>query len=240
MLVGVALAIAPMVAGKRTGGGVAICQVPPGNPANFFTTYVGSPKALAGPCNENCNALCNDDPCKIYTRNDCEGEGCIEDETSLVDKCDDNDPCTVDSCNSITGECTNERLQNCCTEPSPKPAGSTCSVGDPCTGGSNVDKPLCKCSGGTCTDSFCLETTDDVPEGTGLCVNNFSSGAACSTTNPCSDPVNNVCVNSCSGFLCVSRTLLCEPGHISVRHQLLRHVMADEQEHSASTLGNAN
>jgi len=270
--------VTTVTAGGREEGGAAICQVPPGNPDKFFTTYVGSPDALSGPCSDNCNSLCNTDPCKIYVATDCEEVGCIE--SNLVNKCDDNDPCTIDDCDGATGECTNTqkdcddndlctedecvagvcvnepiiclatndacdtvscvdgeceygRISNCCNNPSQTTATSCTASLDVCTG---------SCAVATGGGPFCLFqypfTKDDPdPSPTGLCIANFNGDecAAYSTAGSCacgqdgSCGANEVCVGSCSGFLCVPETYKCDT--TPTRREFLRHLTANEQGH---------
>ena len=123
---------------------VTVCHVPPGNPANFHDITISENALQAhlnhgdfvGSCLENCAALCDDgDACTqdYVTEN---GECVCLDQHPPVD-CDDSNPCTADSCDSVDG-CEYDLITM---------NGTACDDGDPET------------PDGVCTDGVCAGTS---------------------------------------------------------------------------------
>ncbi len=112
---------------------VKVCHIPPGNPGNFHTITVSENALqahlghgdLAGACFAHCDSLCSDDdPCTIDA---CDSsEHCLN--THPPVNCNDGNLCTVDSCSSEAGGCQNTTVA--CAD------GNNCTVDacDPMTG----------------------------------------------------------------------------------------------------------
>jgi Dictyostelium (slime mold) repeat len=96
--------------------------------------------------------------------------------------CDDGDPCTIDTCDPVTGACTHAPNSGACDD------GNACTIGETCTdavcgGGA----PVSCDDGNSCT----LDTCDPV---TGACAHAPNSGAcddgnACTIGETCTDAV---------------------------------------------------
>lgn len=146
---------------------VEVCHIPPGNPDNFHTITISEnalPAHLAhgdlpGPCDANCEALCDDgDACTSHT---CDSGGC--DEPQPVD-CDDSNLCTTDSCDSAEG---------CLYTPA-----VCCSPGTTCDPGTGECVPVGEC-GDQCTVlalvvfDQCVEDGDEREVCFGLAIKGF-------------------------------------------------------------------
>ncbi len=134
-------------------------------------------------------------------------------------KCDDNNVCTTDSCNSGTGACSHTNNTAPCDD------GDLCTENDVCSGGT--------CGGEAKCDDGNVCTTDSCNSGTGACTNtnntlpcddgNFctindqcNGAGACTDTdpNPCDD--GEQCTNdSCAANACVHtpRSGACNDGN---------------------------
>lgn len=154
------LVIAPATAlwpSSASAGGskVEICHIPPGNPENFHTIAVNQNAVAAHLENHGdllgpcCDPLGCDDqnPC---TQDSCEIGACLN---SVVD-CDDGDACTVDMCDSGQGGCVNTLLD--CAD------GDACTA-DVCVGGA-CENPLLSPLPAECT-GLCAQGEDYVPGG---------------------------------------------------------------------------
>jgi hypothetical protein len=125
---------------------------------------------LTGTCSWSSNTVvCNDK--NACTLNDvCAAGKC----TGVAKSCDDANPCTADSCNTLTGACANTALlAGACED------GNLCTLTDLCVAG--------KCSPGAkkvCNDNNVC-TTDSCDTATGACVFTPASGAVCSDGNNC-------------------------------------------------------
>lgn len=102
-------------------GAEVICHFPPGNRANFHTLEVGAGAVAAhlrhgdllGPCNNHCEALCEEDPPNLCTDNcDAQTGACVP--ATPVD-CNDGDERTLDSCDPVTG-CLNLVFDSLCED----------------------------------------------------------------------------------------------------------------------------
>ncbi|MBM4345578.1 MAG: hypothetical protein FJ100_19580 [Deltaproteobacteria bacterium] len=123
------------------------------------------------------------DPCTVASA--CQAGLCT---ATVPKKCDDGNPCTIDSCDSVKG-CTAD----------PAPTGN-CDDGNPCTTGDNCQGGLCSAKGAAaCNDTN--PCTDDKCEPSKGCVN-APSTAACDDGDPCSSN------DSCSGGTCAGTKAL--------------------------------
>jgi hypothetical protein len=154
----------------------------------------------AGICVPGAPVGCDDqDPCTTDT---CDPQsGCVHTPTA----CDDGNPCTDDACDSGSGSCVFTNNTAPCDD------GNACTTGDACAAGScQPGTPVVCNDGNVCTDDAC-------DPGTGACVttNNTapcSDGSACTNGDSCADgscqpgaPV------ACSdGNVCTSDA--CDPG----------------------------
>jgi len=127
---------------------VAICHLPPGNPANWHTINVSENALdahlahgdLWGSCLDNCEFLCDDgDACTQNVEANAEECVCLI-EPVPVD-CDDGNPCTFDSCSSAIGACVYDAaILN----------GTSCDDGDPGTTGEVCTDGVCAAAALTC------------------------------------------------------------------------------------------
>ncbi|MEK7672420.1 MAG: hypothetical protein AAB373_00905 [Patescibacteria group bacterium] len=154
----------------------------------------------SGQCSNMPNALlCQDgDAC---TENDqCSGGQC---EAGFPLLCNDQNPCTLDQCSSITGCNFSDFLPGICNDGNSETVGDTCQFGeckgelascddgDPCTKDTGIPGNQCAHSPVDCNDG--KECTTDSCEGLG-CVNAPHAGAcddgsACTSGDMCTDDV---------------------------------------------------
>jgi len=81
--------------------------------------------------------------------NSCQSFSCVSFQCVAIELCDDNDDCTIDSCNSATGDCSyapaEETTECLCKFPPPTGLQEYCGIGVPapfstsCNGGTNYD-----------------------------------------------------------------------------------------------------
>jgi len=124
---------------------VTVCHVPPSNPANFHDITISENALQAhlnhgdfmGSCFENCAALCDDDDACTQDYVADNGECVCLDQHPPVD-CDDSNPCTADSCDTLNGCEYDMTVMN----------GTTCDDGDPQT------------TNDVCTDGVCAGSSD--------------------------------------------------------------------------------
>lgn len=164
-------------------------------PSDSFVSAGDGCADEGNPCTDNecdgagaCTHPPNEDPCD-------DGEGCtIGDVCSggicqpgAPNSCNDNNPCTNDSCSSPSGACVNAPNSNPCDDL------NGCTLGDVCSGGSCQSGALKDCSDSNpCTDNSC-----SAPSGTCVSTPNTDpcdDGDACSTGDQCAD-------NACNGTL---------------------------------------
>lgn len=101
--------------------------------------------------------------------------------------CNDGNPCTVDVCDPVTGECV-----------STIPPGNACDDGDPCTENDVCVNGVCRGTRRICNDGNPC-TVDSCNPVTGACTFTIVPGSPCDDGNPCT--VNDTCANGvCVGF----------------------------------------
>ena len=135
---------------------LTVCHVPPGNPANFHDITISENALQAhlnhgdfvGSCLENCAALCDDgDACtQDYVSEN--GECVCLDQHPPVD-CDDSNPCTADSCDSVDG-CEYDLSTN---------NGTLCDDGDDATTGDVCIDGVCEGTPAPQYDCPCMDET---------------------------------------------------------------------------------
>ena len=140
-------------------------------------TYVN----VAGPCNDG-NACTHPDLC---------AEGACVPGPDI--SCDDNNPCTADSCNPATG-CSQVPLGGACDD------GNACTAGDHCEGGFCLPTGLTECDDSNlCTDDVCHPESG--------CLYEFNS-APCTDSNQCTTG------DACAQGACVAgQPLECDDGN---------------------------
>jgi hypothetical protein len=134
--------------------------------------------------------------------NDCNGtqicnpsNGACEDATPPVD-CDDHNPCTSDSCDPETGQCSHEPVAD----------GTSCSDDNACNGAETCHAGECQPGSAPDCDDHNVCTDDDCDPGSGCThVNN---------NDPCDD--GNACTGSdtCSGGACAGTPVHCDDGNV--------------------------
>ena len=156
--------------------------------------------ADANACTEdNCDKAsgnCANPPTQAGTPCD-DGDGCTNGDKCLASACqaggskdcDDDNACTVDSCQTVSGLCLNAPIPNGV----PCDDGTACTVGDGCNGG--------KCASGTpksCNDSDPC-TTDLCNGATGACGHNkiIGCGGNCAADGDCPEDKNPCTVAKC-------------------------------------------
>ncbi len=158
---------------------VAICHIPPGNPANFHTITI-SENALSAhlahgdlgePCNAACAALCDDgNACTIDDSVDCEQQGCPT--TREVVDCDDHNACTADSCDPVTA-CANAPLLGAeCDDGQVCSGPDLCNADGRCMGAAIEECCLADedCSGDLCLQATCNPLTNRCGEAPVVCI----------------------------------------------------------------------
>ena len=107
---------------------------------------------------------------------------------------DDNNACTTDACNSLTGITTHTNVAD----------GTSCNDGNPCTKND-------VCINGTCKGSPIICVASDQCHDAGVCINGVctdpakANGSACNDGDPCTE--NDVCVNGA----CAGTPIVCPP-----------------------------
>jgi hypothetical protein len=93
----------------------------------------------------------------------------------LVVKCNDNNACTTDSCDTKTGKCAHKAKTGACND------GNPCTLGEVCTSGKCKWKTWKSCAdGNACTKDACNQST-------GKCASTLKPGLNCKDNNPCTD-----------------------------------------------------
>ncbi|MSP93180.1 MAG: hypothetical protein EXR79_15500 [Myxococcales bacterium] len=167
----------------------------------------GTPVDVAKACDDS-NA-CTDDSCdatlgcvnKPNTApcsdgNECTtGDACADGKCAVpksVD-CDDQNPCTKDTCETKTGQCNWVAQNGACSD------GDECTTGEACAGG--------KCSGGkaiVCDDkNACTKDACDPKAGCG----------AVNTVDPCDDGIACTTTDACKDGKCAGAALKCDDGN---------------------------
>ncbi|MFV9646532.1 MAG: hypothetical protein ACNYWU_11980 [Desulfobacterales bacterium] len=159
---------------------ITVCHVPPGNPSNFHDITISENALQAhldhgdfvGSCLENCAALCDDgDACTqdYVTEN---GECVCLEQHPPVD-CDDSNPCTADSCDSVDG-CEYDLITM---------NGTACDDGDPETTNDVCTDGVCAGTSGPQTGCPCMDQIDQIPEFADF-VYNIDPNMTCSYCDP--------------------------------------------------------
>jgi hypothetical protein len=147
-----------------------------------------------GTCTNLANGTACDDgnPCTV--NDTCQAGFCTP---GAAKNCNDNNECTVDTCDPTTGNCVHTPVSN----------GTPCETGNLCT----TDT----CQNGTCQQGAVTVTCQQCEKcnpATGTCVPN--PGAACTDNNPCT--VNDTCnaVGVCTGtpLVCAAPQICCTTG----------------------------
>src|SRR5262249_37038376 len=133
--------------------------------------------------------------------------------------CDDGNPCTADSCDPVTGNCTHASV----------PDGTSCSDGNACNGAET-------CQAGTCTSGTPVNCNDNNPCTTDSCFpgpgarshgpvpdgTSCSDGLACNGAETCQNgtctagtPVNCNDGNPCTTDSCNNQTGACSHGNVA-------------------------
>ena len=191
------------------------------------------------PVNCNDDNPCTDDACtpaggcdNAPRTGDCtDGDACTLGDTCQdgactggpQNPCDDDNPCTVDSCDPATGCVHTPADDPCCTdgkgicddddpctidlcEPDSgactyEPNTGFCNDGDPCTSGDTCTDGVCQGTAKDCDDGN--PCTDDACIGFGKCVSTPTSGAPCDDGKECS--TGDVCTDG----VCLGDTTAC-------------------------------
>ncbi len=167
---------------------------------------------LTGCLFTNNTAPCDDgDACTAG--DSCSGGSC---QPGSADGCDDSNPCTDDSCDSLSG-CVHANNTVACDD------GDACTSGDSCSGGSCSGSAIACNDGNDCTNDSCdslsgcvfTNNADDCDDGDACtendaCSSGSCSGSAisCSDGNPCTD---DSC-DSLSGCVFTNNTAACNDG----------------------------
>lgn len=122
--------------------------------------------------------------------------------------CDDDNPCTDDSCNPVTGGCNNAPNMSPCDD------GTACTTADTCAGGVCAGEVVTCEDGNACTDDTCDPVTGQCrhdpnsstcDDGNACTTNDICSGGACigdasdcEDGNPCTDDVCDPATGQCS------------------------------------------
>lgn len=138
--------------------------------------------AAPGACDADDNACtegdtCNDGVCKA----------------GAVKSCDDNNPCTLDSCLPASGCTQTDNDGTACTD------GDACTKTDVCTGGACVAGTLTVCKSG----GFCVTAVCDKADGS--CIETAKKeGTPCTDDNACTTK------DSCVAGKCASTAVVCD------------------------------
>jgi hypothetical protein len=193
----------------------AVCHIPPGNPANAKTLYVGGQAPAAHLAHGDFLGECgcvdrNAGPDFCDDHNLCTNDSCNRSnglcENVPVD-CEDGDLCTVDSCNVANGQCESVPVvcndNNACTDDACNPSNGVCDftavVGRACD-----DNDLCTESDACTAEATCQGSpvvcddgnacTDDACDTAVGCVAQVVEGRSCDDNSLCTD--NDVCMAS--------------------------------------------
>ncbi len=200
----------PMDQGTTCEGDGNLCTVEKCNQGGSCLSTVGEPKSCndSNPCTaDSCDpktgcvttpiiSQCDDS--SVCTNGDfCKEGKCIG---STPVNCDDQNPCTTDSCHQTVG-CQYQAVAvvKQCDD------GSSCTTGDTCVDGVCQGKPTVSCDdGNSCTIDSC--------NATGGCVFTQVPGIVCDDNDPCTKDVCNVTLDICtnnpsSGAPCVDEDL---------------------------------
>lgn len=128
--------------------------------------------------------------------------------------CNDNNPCTDDSCDSQAG-CQHVNNSDSCND------GNACTTVDTCSGGSCIGTPMVCDDGNLCTTDACVNGTCEFTNNNVTCndndpctINDTCSGGACAGTPIVCDDGNPCTTDTCVGGLCqfVNNSEFCDDG----------------------------
>ena len=166
-------------------------------------THVGN----ANPCDDA-------NPCTIGDV--CKASACV---AGAAKNCNDNNACTDDSCNAVTGGCVNANNTSACDD------GNACTSGDKCAGGACAGVATSCNDGNACTDDSCDAKLGCVYKANSLPCNDSN---ACTTGDVCGSGVcgstgslncndGNTCTsdscNIASGCVNVANAASCDDGN---------------------------
>ena len=198
--------------GACTGASKVACD--DGNPCTDDTCDSGT-----GNCKYSANTAPCEDGDKCTTGDVCANSAC---KAAKITACDDGNPCTDDSCDKTTGQCT----------VAPKVDGVACDDGDKCSENDSCKGGTCKAGaakfcddGKLCTDDACDPKTGCTAKNntapcsgdacklgacaSGACVLGTKTG--CDDGNPCTTDVCDTKTNSCT-FTPVANGTVCGDG----------------------------
>jgi hypothetical protein len=180
-------------------------QCDDGNVCNGTETCTNNTCVHGTPLNCNDNNTCTDDGCDpsggcTHTDNTdpCEeGNLCTSGDHCMngicipgpTIGCNDNNPCTTDTCDPQTG-CHNTGIPGCCTSDAQCADTNLCTINERCVNNTCVSDPVNCDDNNACTADSCIPSVGCVHVNTGL---------ACDDNNACT--INDVCTDSaCGGF----------------------------------------
>ncbi len=167
------------------------------------TVDAGGPAdgGATNPCGGKPDGATCDDGNACTTNDVCQKQMCISNSPS---KCDDTNPCTMDSCDPMTGACTHQNFD-----------GMSCEDGNGCTKGDVCMAGACKPGVDSCPSCTLDSQCDDKnPCTTDACVAlkcsiTFNApGAACDDGNACTGP------DACISGNCTGAPSKCDDGNV--------------------------
>ncbi len=170
--------------GTCTGGALADCD--DGNPCTNNTC-----DGKTGCVGTNNNKPCDADGNACTVGDSCVGGACT---AGAATGCDDNNPCTVDTCDNKTGKCAFDGS---------KTAGVPCNDDDVCTDKDACTSGACKGTAKSCDDgNACTTDSCDPKQG----CSSASSNASCDDGDACTQN------DACSGSVCKGTPKKCDDG----------------------------
>ena len=176
--------------------------------------------SCAGVCQNTHNTASCEDGDACTTGDVCTAGSCAGTDTSAAD-CDDQNPCTDDTCDPVTG-CTHPPNTVTCDD------GDLCTTGDVCGAGTCAGQPMDCDDQDACTDDACVagacvhaHNTAPCQDGDGCTENDLCADGACvggpkmtcAPANACEDPW---CVGDPSGLFgyCETAPKQCYDGNV--------------------------
>ena len=169
------------VAGICTGDGT-ICP----DDGNQCTTSMCGTSGCSANTPLPAGTLCNADNDLCTDRDSCVGTTCT---AGTRRNCDDNNPCTADSCNPLNGVCVN----------APANEGGTCSDGNACTSGDVCTAGACTPGAPASCDDNNSCTVDACNTSTGCTHDSRPTSTSCDDGNVCTTSDTCQANGSCSG-----------------------------------------
>ncbi len=196
------------LAGTCTAGPQKVC-----NDGNVCTDDACDP--LIG-CTKTPNSAPCSDSNACTVADTCQGGACV---SGVATVCNDNNPCTADACDPLTGGCLYPATSGPCDDGDPCTTGDTC---DPLAGTCTSGAPMqcisaTKCANGACDAATgnCTFTQVVCDDGN-LCTNDSCDAATGCVFAPKSCDDGNACtVDTCDTKTgaCVYSTLTCDDGN---------------------------